>query len=42
MADNGVPVTGTYDQDLFGAADRAGYRTELLDEEDEDDMEVRR
>lgn len=33
----GVPLTGmVFDQDLYGGADRAAYRSELVDEEEDD------
>eukprot|EP00198_Chlamydomonas_reinhardtii_P011225 XP_001700562.1 nuclear pre-mRNA splicing factor, component of splicing factor 3b [Chlamydomonas reinhardtii] len=33
----GVPLTGVvYDQDLYGGGDRAGYRSELVEEEEDD------
>lgn len=35
-----MSVTGAFDQDLYGAADRAGYRTELVDEEEDDQLET--
>ncbi len=32
----GVPLSGVvFDQDLYGGADRAAYRSELVDEEEE-------
>jgi splicing factor 3B subunit 1 len=33
----GVPLTGVvFDQDLYGGADRAAYRSELVEEEDDE------
>ena len=33
----GVPLTGVvYDTDLYGGSDRGSFRTELVEEEDDD------
>ena len=34
---SGVPLTGVvFDTDLYGGGDRAGFRRELVDEDDDD------
>lgn len=40
MADKGVSVTNALDKDLYAADSRAGYRTELIDEEEDDQLET--